>query len=52
MPVPSPSSAQLHARTRRILWFGVRTIATFLWWDLILRRVLGHKRANRGALER
>jgi predicted unusual protein kinase regulating ubiquinone biosynthesis (AarF/ABC1/UbiB family) len=52
MPILSPSSAQLRARTRRILWFGARTIATFLWWDLILRRVLGRERANRGALER
>jgi predicted unusual protein kinase regulating ubiquinone biosynthesis (AarF/ABC1/UbiB family) len=49
---PSSSSAQLRARTRRILWFGARTVATVIWWELILRNVLGRERVNRGALER
>jgi predicted unusual protein kinase regulating ubiquinone biosynthesis (AarF/ABC1/UbiB family) len=50
--ISSPSSAQLRARTRRILWFGACTVATVIWWELILRNVLGRERANRGALER
>lgn len=52
MAVPSPSSAQLRARTRRILAFGVRVVASFIWWELLLRPVLGRKRVSRGALER
>jgi predicted unusual protein kinase regulating ubiquinone biosynthesis (AarF/ABC1/UbiB family) len=52
MAVPSPSSAQLRARTRRILWFGARVVAAVIWWELLLRPVLGRQRVNRGALER
>ena len=52
MPASSPSSARLRARVRRILWFGARTVFTVIWWELVLRRVLGHERVNRGALER
>jgi len=52
MAVPSPSSAQLRARTRRILWFGARVVAVVVWWELLLRPVLGRQRGNRGALER
>jgi len=52
MPASSVSSARLRARVRRILWFGARMVFTFIWWELVLRRVLGHERVNRGALER
>jgi predicted unusual protein kinase regulating ubiquinone biosynthesis (AarF/ABC1/UbiB family) len=52
MSRPTPSTAQLSARTRRILWFGARTVAGFLWWEIVLRRVLGAERVRRGALER
>jgi len=52
MAVPSPSSAQLRARTRRILMFGARVVAAVIWWELLLRPVLGRRRVNRGALER
>jgi len=51
-PVPRPSNPHLRARTRRILWFGARTIAAVMWWELVLRRVLGRERVNRTALER
>ena len=47
-----PSNTQLAARTRRILWFGARTVAAFIWWDLILRAILGRERVMRGALAR
>ena len=52
MAVPSPSSAQLRARTRHILAFGVRVVASVVWWELLLRPVLGRKRVSRGALGR
>ena len=52
MPISSPSSPQLRARTRRILWFGARTVASVIWWEFVLRRVLGRERTTRGALER
>jgi predicted unusual protein kinase regulating ubiquinone biosynthesis (AarF/ABC1/UbiB family) len=48
----SPSSTQLNTRTRRILWFGARTVAAVIWWELILRSVLGRERVARGALAR
>jgi predicted unusual protein kinase regulating ubiquinone biosynthesis (AarF/ABC1/UbiB family) len=52
MPVTTPSSTQLRARTRRILWFGARAVFAFIWWEVILRAVLGRERVNHGALER
>jgi predicted unusual protein kinase regulating ubiquinone biosynthesis (AarF/ABC1/UbiB family) len=52
MAVASPSSAQLGARSRRILWFGARVVLGFIWWDIVLRRLLGNERVNRGALRR
>src|SRR5512136_149598 len=52
MALSSPSSAQLRARTRRILWFGARAVLTFIWWEIVLRVLLGRERVSRGALER
>jgi predicted unusual protein kinase regulating ubiquinone biosynthesis (AarF/ABC1/UbiB family) len=52
MPASPPSSARLRARVRRILWFGARTVFTVIWWELVLRRVLGNERVNRGELDR
>jgi len=52
MAAPSPSSAQLRARTRRILWFGARTVLSVIWWEIILRTLLGRERVARGALQR
>lgn len=48
----SPSNRQLRARTRRILWFGAWTIARVLWWEVVLRRLLGSQRVNRSRLQR
>ncbi len=48
----SPTNRQLRARSRRILWFGARTVAHVLWWELVLRRILGDRRVNESALQR
>ena len=50
--MPTPSTVQLRSRTRRILFFGARTVAGFIWWEIVLRSLLGAGRARRGALER
>ncbi len=47
-----PSNTQLARRTRRILWFGARAVVAFIWWEMILRAVLGRERVGRSALER
>ncbi len=52
MPASAPSSARLRARVRRILWFGARSVFTVIWWELVLRRLLGNERVNRGELDR
>jgi len=39
-------------RYRRIVFFFARTIASLIWWDLILRRVRGDAFARRTALAR
>jgi len=45
-------SSKLRARVRRILWFGARAVLTVIWWELVLRRVIGRARVERGMLER
>ncbi len=47
-----PSSAQLRTRTRRILWFGARMATIVIWWEFVLRYVIGRERVSRSALER
>ncbi len=43
---------QLRRRYRRILFFGIRVTLSFIWWEIILRRVLGRKRVRRGTTTR
>jgi predicted unusual protein kinase regulating ubiquinone biosynthesis (AarF/ABC1/UbiB family) len=46
------SRRQLRRRYLRILFFGVRLILSFVWWEIILRRVLGRSFVRRGTLAR
>ena len=46
------STRQLRRRYRRILFFGVRLTLSFIWWEIILRRVLGRGFVRRGTLAR
>lgn len=46
------SRRQLRRRYRRILFLGVRITFSFIWWEIILRRVIGRRFVRRGALGR
>jgi predicted unusual protein kinase regulating ubiquinone biosynthesis (AarF/ABC1/UbiB family) len=46
------SQRQLGQRYRRILFFGIRLISSFIWWEIILRRVLGRRFVRRGTIPR
>ena len=46
------SKRQLRRRYRRILFFGIRITLSVVWWELILRRVLGRRFVRRGTLDR
>ncbi len=39
--------ADLRPRARRALWFGARMIGTFIWWEVVVGRLLGARRAQR-----
>ncbi len=45
-------ASSLRYRYRRILTFFLRAILTFLWWDLLVRRMLGARLVNRLARDR
>jgi predicted unusual protein kinase regulating ubiquinone biosynthesis (AarF/ABC1/UbiB family) len=46
------SKRHLRQRYRRILFFGIRLTLSFIWWEVILRRVLGRSFVRRGTLGR
>lgn len=46
------SKRQLQRRYRRILWFGTRLILSFIWWEVVLRRVLGRSFVRRSTVAR
>ena len=42
----------LQSRSRRALWFGAKMIGSLVLWELILARIIGHERVERGRLKR
>lgn len=42
----------LRRRARRALWFGARMVLGFIWWELILARIIGAPRVERTRLRR
>ncbi|MCS6772970.1 MAG: AarF/UbiB family protein, partial [Thermoflexales bacterium] len=55
----SPAAAEpplrpsaLRRRARRALWFGARMVLGFVWWELILARLIGQQRVERTRLRR
>src|SRR5689334_2586986 len=42
----------LQWRSRRALWFGAKMIGSLVLWELILARIIGHERVERGRLKR
>jgi len=48
-PSPTPN---LRSRARKALWFGARMIGGFIWWEVILTRVIGRARVDAGRMNR
>ncbi len=46
------SRRQLRRRYRRIIFFGIRLTLSFIWWEIVLRRVLGRGLVRRGTIAR
>jgi predicted unusual protein kinase regulating ubiquinone biosynthesis (AarF/ABC1/UbiB family) len=42
----------LQSRSRRALWFGAKMIGGLIWWELILARIIGQARVERGRMGR
>lgn len=42
----------LRLRAVRALWFGARMIGGFIWWELILAKIIGQERVGRGRMQR
>lgn len=54
---PSPPASRrpprrLRSRARRSLWFGAKMIGGFIWWEVILTRILGQARVDAGRMNR
>jgi len=49
---PSLSRRTLRVRALRALWFGAVMVAGFIWWELILSRVIGPERVAAGRIAR
>ncbi len=43
---------QLRTRARKALWFGFKMIARFVWWEMILSKVIGQTRVDAGRTSR
>ena len=46
------SQRKLRRRYRRITFFGFRVISSFIWWEMVVRRVLGRGFVRRGSIPR
>ncbi len=42
----------LRSRSRKTLWFGARMIVGLVWWELIVARLVGSERVQKGRLGR
>jgi predicted unusual protein kinase regulating ubiquinone biosynthesis (AarF/ABC1/UbiB family) len=51
-PAAGASSASLRARTAKSLWFGARMIGAFIWWELLIVKVIGAERVGAGRMGR
>jgi len=49
---PSLSRRTLRVRAIRALWFGAVMVAGFVWWEMILSRVIGPERVAAGRMAR
>lgn len=51
-PREKASPRLLQRRARRALWFGAKMIAGFVWWEVILIKILGRERVDQGRMNR
>jgi predicted unusual protein kinase regulating ubiquinone biosynthesis (AarF/ABC1/UbiB family) len=49
---PSLSQRTLRVRAMRALWFGAVMVAGFIWWEVILNRIIGPERVAAGRMAR
>ncbi|WP_169238497.1 ABC1 kinase family protein [Candidatus Roseilinea sp. NK_OTU-006] len=49
---PPPDRRALRARAVKALWFGATMVAGFVWWELILARIVGQARVAQGRMDR
>lgn len=49
---PSPDRRALRARAIKALWFGAKMVAGFVWWELILAKIIGQARVAQGRMDR
>jgi len=47
-----PNPRMLRARAIRALWFGATMVAGFVWWELLLVRLIGQERVMQGRMGR
>jgi predicted unusual protein kinase regulating ubiquinone biosynthesis (AarF/ABC1/UbiB family) len=45
-------SPTLRTRSAQALWFGARMIGMFIWWEMLLVKVIGQERVNAGRMGR
>jgi predicted unusual protein kinase regulating ubiquinone biosynthesis (AarF/ABC1/UbiB family) len=43
---------QLRKRARKALWFGFQMIAGFIWWEMIVAKIVGRERVDAGRMPR
>jgi predicted unusual protein kinase regulating ubiquinone biosynthesis (AarF/ABC1/UbiB family) len=48
----TPSAPSLRARSAKALWFGARMIWTFIWWEMLVVKVIGAERVSAGRMNR
>lgn len=49
---PPADPRMLRNRSRRALWFGAKMVGGFIWWELILAKIIGQGRVDAGRMDR
>ncbi len=49
---PPANPRDLRSRAFKALWFGAKMVGGFIWWELILARIIGQERVAAGRMER
>jgi predicted unusual protein kinase regulating ubiquinone biosynthesis (AarF/ABC1/UbiB family) len=49
---PPADPGMLRSRARKALWFGAKMIGRFIWWEVILVKIIGQERVDAGRMDR